>query len=81
MTKKEEIQAVLDLFSMPGWAFIVEDIDNMKKGFDNVGNLDTLLELGRRQGRVEQLDFFTRLQDWYNSALSELERQDDETSI
>lgn len=77
MTKREEFEAVLDLFTQPGWQFIVEDIDTMRKGLDNVGNLDSLLELGKRQGRVEQLNFFLGLKAWYESGLALLEEQGD----
>jgi hypothetical protein len=76
MTKKEEIEAILDLFTQPGWKYIVEDIDNIRNSYDTISNLDDLLELGRRQGRVEQIGFFMNLQDWYNNALTLIEDED-----
>lgn len=76
MTKQEEFEAVLDVFTMPGWKLIVEDIDSIRKSYDTINNIDDLLELGRRQGRVEQLRFFCNLQDWYMNASNLVQEQD-----
>lgn len=80
MTKEEEFEAVLDLFTMPGWKLVLEDLDNIRKTYDTISNIDSLLEVGRRQGAAEQLSFFANLEDWYLNGL-EAYRAGNETSV
>ena len=76
MNRKQEIEEILDLFTHPGWAKVVEDIDTLRGSTDTiVGILDTL-ELGRRQGRLEQLEWFVRLKEWYQASLDLIEGED-----
>ena len=76
MTRSEEFEAINDTLATTGWKLILEDIDNIVKNVDTIDNCTDLLELGRRQGRLEQIRFFLNLRDWYESAQTIHEAQD-----
>lgn len=81
MTKNEEFEQVLDLFTHPGWKYVVEDIDSIRKSYASIKGIDNLLDLGRHQGRVEQLEFFLNLRAWYERGQALIEEQDDAETL
>ena len=45
MTQKEEFDQILDVFTNPGWKYILEDIIERKKAIDNCYDVNTVEEL------------------------------------
>ena len=77
MTTSEEFEAILDVFTMDGWKYILEDTINRKKAIDNVYDVNTVEELHRRKGEIETLDWIISLKEWYQTSQELYEAQND----
>lgn len=69
MTKDEEFEAILDVFTSDGWKFILEDTINRKKAIDNVYDVQTVEELWKRKGELDTLNWIISLKEWYQYSM------------
>jgi len=65
MDQKQQFEEILDVFTNPGWKYILEDIIERKKSIDNIYDVQTLEELYKRKGEIDILDWFLSLKEWY----------------
>ena len=65
MTKNEEFEAILDVFTSDGWKFILEDAINRKKAIDFIYDIQTIEELYKRKGEIDTLNWLISLKEWY----------------
>ena len=65
MNQKEQFEAILDIFTNPGWGYILEDVIERKKAIDNIYDVQTVEELYKRKGELETLNWFLSLKEWY----------------
>ncbi len=61
----EQFEEILDVFTMPGWAHILRDIDRIYQGIDTVRDVQSVETLHHRRGALEQLMWFSHLREWY----------------
>jgi hypothetical protein len=69
LTEDEEIEAIMDVFTMPGWPLILRDIKDVNESFGNIRNIQSDIEFWINKGRVEQLDFILNLEEWFRQSL------------
>ena len=74
MTEKEEIEAILDIFTLDGWKYIMEDINKHYDAINKIDGLSNEKELFYLKGELAKLDWFKSFPDWYQHALDSLER-------
>ena len=65
MTEKEQFEAILDVFTMPGWELILEDINKRDDAINNIDDVFTVEQLYKRKGEQETLRWFKTLKEWY----------------
>lgn len=65
MTEQEEMEAILDVFTTPGWKLILRDMQELCQNIDTVQGIDTNNQFWKRQGEVDRLGWFIHLEDWY----------------
>lgn len=65
---KEQLEAILDVFTTEGWKIIQHDMRLYKKQMDTLDGIDSLEELMSRQGELKSLDWFINLKEWYQAA-------------
>jgi len=73
MTEKQEIEAILDLFTTEGYKFMLEDV---KKHYDAISNIDSIESdkaLYLLQGQRHSLKWIMNMESWYQNALDNLE--------
>jgi hypothetical protein len=76
MTEKEEIKAILDLFTTDGMRFMLEDISKHYDGINNIDSVSTTEDLHFIKGQRHSLRWMLGMKDWYQNALDNLEAQD-----
>ena len=77
MTQKEEFDQILDIFTNPGWKYILEDIIERKKAIDNCYDVNTVEELYKRKGELDTLNWFLSLKEWYQYSQEMYESNED----
>lgn len=77
MTKNEEFEAILDVFTTDGWGYILEDTINRKKAIDNIYDVETVEELWKRKGELDALNWFISLKEWYQYSQELYEANED----
>ena len=65
---REQLEAILDVFTTEGWRIIQRDMMLYRKQMDTLDNVHTLENLLTRQGELKTLDWFINLKDWYQAA-------------
>ncbi len=65
---KEQLDAILDVFTTPGWKIIQHDMRLYRKQMDTLEDVKTLEGLLTRKGEIKSLDWFINLKDWYQAA-------------
>jgi len=65
---REQLDAVLDVFTTPGWKIIHHDMKLYRKQMDSTDNVQTKEELYLLKGELKSLDWFIHLLDWYQAA-------------
>jgi len=65
---KEQLDAVLEVFTTEGWKIIQHDMNLYLKQRDSVKNIDSIEKLHHLKGEIETLDWFVHLKDWYQAA-------------
>ena len=65
-----------DLFLTPGWIRMVDDLSETVEGLDTVNGLDSLYELGKRQGKIEAYLEITTLEEYIKRLEEEYEIRD-----
>ena len=73
MTEKEEIEAILDLFTSDGYKFMLEDIKKHYDAISNIDGVDDSKGLFLLQGQRHSLKWIINMQDWYQNALDNME--------
>ena len=65
---KEQLDAIMDVFTTPGWKIIQHDMRLYFKQMDSVKNLETEKALFERRGELKSLEWFINLNEWYQAA-------------
>ena len=65
---KEQLQAILDVFSSDGWKIIQHDMRLYRKQMDSTQGIQTEQELWELKGQLLSLDWFINLHEWYQAA-------------
>ena len=65
---KEQLDAILDVFTTEGWKIIQHDMRLYSKQMDSLSDLNTEADLLIRKGELKSLDWFINLKDWYQAA-------------
>ena len=73
MTEKQEIEAILDLFTSEGYKFMLEDIRKHYDAISNIDNVESEKALYLLQGQRHSLKWIMSMRDWYQNALDNLE--------
>ena len=73
MTKKEEIEAILDVFTTEGWKFMIEDIKNHYDAISNIDNVNSVEELNNLKGQRHSLNWVINMKEWYQNALDNID--------
>lgn len=73
MTEKQEIEAILDLFTSEGYKFMLEDIRKHYDAISNIDNVESEKALYLLQGQRHSLKWIMNMRDWYQNALDNLE--------
>ena len=56
-------EARFDVFSMPGWIDLIEDVDNMLNALNNVSTIADEKSLQFRKGEISILTWLTNLKE------------------
>ena len=73
MTEKQEIEAILDLFTSEGYKFMLEDIRKHYDAISNIDNVESEKALYLLQGQRHSLNWIMNMESWYQNALDNLE--------
>jgi len=73
MTEKQEIEAILDLFTTEGYKFMLEDVKKHYDAISNIDNVEGEKALYLLQGQRHSLKWIMNMRDWYQNALDNLE--------
>lgn len=65
---KEQLEAILDVFTTEGWRIIQHDLRLYKKQMDTIEHVQTTEELWKLKGELKSLDWFINLKEWYQAA-------------
>ena len=65
---QDEYDAVMEVFTSEGWKIILEDIEKTNQSLCDIRNLQSNEEFFIAKGAIKQLDWFLRLEDWYQFA-------------
>lgn len=65
---KEQLDAVMDVFTTEGWKIIQHDMRLYRKQMNTTDGLNTEPELWKRKGELLTLDWFINLLEWYQAA-------------
>ena len=74
MTEKEEIEAILDMFTSDGYKFMLEDISKHYDAISNIDNVNNEEALYNLKGQRHSLKWIMNMKDWYQNALDNLEK-------
>ena len=77
MDQKQQFEEILDVFTNPGWGYILEDIIERKKAIDNIYDVSTVEELYKRKGELDALNWFASLKEWYQYSMELSEADED----
>ena len=73
MTEREEIQAILDLFTEDGMGFMIDDIKKHYDAISNIDNVNSVEELHNLKGQRHSLKWILNMKTWYQNALDNLD--------
>ena len=73
MTEKQEIEAILDLFTTEGYKFMLEDVKKHYDAISNIDNVESDKALYLLQGQRHSLKWIMNMESWYQNALDNLE--------
>lgn len=73
MTEKEEIDAILDVFTTDGWKLIVKDIENHYDAINKAYGINSEKELNTIQGELLKLNWFLNFPEWYTAIRDNLD--------
>lgn len=76
MTEKEEINAIIDLFTTEGMKFMLDDISKHYDGINNIDSVSTTEDLHFIKGQRHSLRWILGMKEWYQNALDNLEAED-----
>lgn len=65
-------EARFDVFSMPGWLDLIEDVDNMLNALNNVSTIADEKSLQFRKGEISILTWLTNLKEISERAYEDL---------
>ena len=65
---KEQLDAILDVFTSEGWKIIQYDMELYLKQMNHTNDLQTLEQLHYRKGELKSLEWFINLKKWYQAA-------------
>ena len=65
MTEKDEIEAILEVFTTKGWQLILTDMQGLYDQINSIQGCDTHDEFLKRKGEIERLGWFLNLEAWY----------------
>ena len=65
-----------DLFRQAGWKRLVEDLEDSVADLDSVAGVDSLMELGTRQGKILAFENMISLENYMKVLYDEMEAQD-----
>jgi hypothetical protein len=77
---KDELQKFyerrFDLFANIGWTELLEDFDNLKKGYEDLAKINTIEELWYTKGQVDMINYLLNLKTLSEQAYEELIDED-----
>ena len=77
---KDELQKFyerrFDLFAHIGWTELLEDFDNLKKGYEDLAKINTIEELWYTKGQVDMINYLLNLKTLSEQAYEELIDED-----
>jgi hypothetical protein len=77
---KDELQKFyerrFDLFATIGWTELLEDFDNLKKGYEDLAKINTIEELWYTKGQVDMINYLLNLKTLSEQAYEELVDED-----
>ena len=73
MTEKQEIEAILEVFTTEGWKFMIEDIKKHYDAISNIDNVNSVQELHNLKGQRHSLKWIIGMEDWYQNALDNID--------
>jgi hypothetical protein len=65
-----------DLFAHIGWTELIEDFDNLKKGYEDLAKINTIEELWYTKGQVDMINYLLNLKTLSEQAYEELIDED-----
>jgi len=65
MTEKEELEAILDVFTTPGWKLIIKDIKEHYDAINEINGIENDKQLFTLQGELLKLNWFMNMQEYY----------------
>ena len=65
-----------DLFATIGWTELLEDFDNLKKGYEDLAKINTIEELWYTKGQVDMINYLLNLKTLSEQAYEELIDED-----
>lgn len=79
---KDELQKFyerrFDLFANIGWTELLEDFDNLKKGYEDLAKINTIEDLWYTKGQVDMINYLLNLKTLSEQAYEELIDEDNE---
>jgi len=69
---EKQYEDYFDLFSRPGWALLMEDIDLMLDGIDSIDSINTIEDLKFTQGQMTILKRIRNLQVTMEAAYEDI---------
>jgi hypothetical protein len=79
---KDELQKFyerrFDLFANIGWTELLEDFDNLKKGYEDLAQINTIEDLWYTKGQVDMINYLLNLKTLSEQAYEELIDEDNE---
>lgn len=74
---QKQYEDYFDLFSRPGWALLMEDIDLMLEGIDSIDSINTIEDLKFTQGQMTILKRIRNLQVTMEAAYEDINEEAD----
>jgi hypothetical protein len=65
-----------DLFAQIGWTELLEDFDNLKKGYEDLAKINTIEDLWYTKGQVDMINYLLNLKTLSEQAYEELIDED-----
>lgn len=73
MTEKEQLEAILDVFTTDGWKLIVKDIEDHYDAINKVYGVENERQMYTLQGELLKLNWFMNMQEWYQTSLDSID--------